>query len=157
MKLTFRQRMFSWFDSYDIYDASGKTMYVVRGKPSWGHRLCIEDSAGHALGTLREVVLAMLPRFEIYIGNRLIGTIRKDLTLLRPRFSMDVNGWQIKGDCFEWDYRILDRQGRVVAVISKQLLHWTDTYIIDVSDPDDALAALMVVLAIDAEKCSRGR
>ena len=42
-----------------------------------------------------------------------------------------------------------------MASISKELLNWTDTYTIDVADPGDALYALMVVLAIDAEKCSR--
>ena len=42
-----------------------------------------------------------------------------------------------------------------MASISKELFHWTDTYTIDVADPGDALYALMVVLAIDAEKCSR--
>ncbi len=31
----------------------------------------------------------------------------------------------------------------------------TDTYVIDVQNPEDALDALMFVLAIDAEKCSR--
>ena len=30
-----------------------------------------------------------------------------------------------------------------------------DTYVIDVANPQDALCALMLVLAIDAEKCSR--
>ena len=39
--------------------------------------------------------------------------------------------------------------------ISKELLNWTDTYVIEVFHPDDALCALMFVLAIDAEKCSR--
>ena len=43
-----------------------------------------------------------------------------------------------------------------MAAISKELFQWTDTYAIDVPDPDNALCALMVVLAIDAEKCSRG-
>jgi uncharacterized protein YxjI len=42
-----------------------------------------------------------------------------------------------------------------VANISKSLWQWTDTYVIDVHDPKDALCALMLVLAIDAEKCSR--
>lgn len=37
----------------------------------------------------------------------------------------------------------------------KELFHWTDTYVIDVADEENALYALMVVLAIDAEKCSR--
>ena len=28
MKLLFKQRFFSWFDSYDIYDEAGNTVYV---------------------------------------------------------------------------------------------------------------------------------
>ena len=55
----------------------------------------------------------------------------------------------------EWEYTILDAQGRQVATVSKELFHWTDTYVIDVADEGNALYALMVVLAIDAEKCSR--
>ena len=32
MKLLFKQRMFSWFDSYDIYDEDGNTFFTVEGK-----------------------------------------------------------------------------------------------------------------------------
>ena len=39
--------------------------------------------------------------------------------------------------------------------VSKQLFNWTDTYVIDVKNPNDALYVLMLVLAIDAEKCSK--
>ncbi len=42
-----------------------------------------------------------------------------------------------------------------MALVSKEPFKWTDTYSIDVFDPADALDALMLVLAIDAEKCSR--
>ena len=34
------------------------------------------------------------------------------------------------------------------------ITHFPDTYVIDVADGRDGLCALMVVLAIDAEKCS---
>ena len=30
MKLLFKQRLFSWFDSYDIYDEADNTVYVVK-------------------------------------------------------------------------------------------------------------------------------
>ena len=30
MKLLFKQRLFSWFDSYDIYDEVSNTVYVVK-------------------------------------------------------------------------------------------------------------------------------
>ena len=55
----------------------------------------------------------------------------------------------------EWDYSIVGPAGDDVASVSKQLFNWTDTYVIDVPDPANAILALMIVLAIDAEKCSR--
>ena len=36
MKLYFKQRFFSWFDSYDIYLEDGSTFYTVEGPLSWG-------------------------------------------------------------------------------------------------------------------------
>ena len=53
------------------------------------------------------------------------------------------------------EYTVKTGCGCPVASISKELFHWTDTYTIDIHDPADALCALMLVLAIDAEKCSR--
>ena len=88
MKLLFKQRLFSWFDSYDIYDEAGNTAFVVKGE-------------------------------------------------------------------LEWDYNIRDCTGRYIACVSKEIWNWTDTYVLDVQDPQDALYVLMLVLAIDAEKCSR--
>ena len=55
----------------------------------------------------------------------------------------------------EWDYRTFDPAGKPVAVVSKEIFHLTDTYVIEVAQPQNALPALMFVLAVDAEKCSR--
>lgn len=155
MRLLFKQRFFSWFDSYDVYDEYGNTVYTVEGQLAWGHKLHILDNTGAHIGTVKEVVLTFLPRFELYAGGEYAGCITKQLTLFRPAYDIDCNGWQIDGNFMEWDYTISDPTGRQVAVISKELWNWTDTYTIDVEDPADALCALMVTLAIDAEKCSR--
>lgn len=155
MKLIFKQRLFSGFDSYDIYAEQGDKVYTVKGQFAWGHRLKIYDAVGRELGTVQEKVLAWLPKFEIYAGNRYIGCINKEFSFFKPRFNIDCNGWHIEGDWLEWNYRILDSAGRNVAVVSKQLFNFTDTYILEVSNPDDALGVLMLALAIDAEKDSR--
>ena len=128
MRLLFKQRFFSWFDSYDIYDEDGNTVFTVEGKLAWGHCLHILNAMGDHIGTVQQRVLTFLPKFELYIGKLYYGCIRKEFTFFTPRF---------------------------IASITKELFHWTDTYVIDVYDPKDALGALMVVLAIDAEKCSR--
>lgn len=155
MKLLFKQRFFSWFDSYDIYDESGRTLYTVKGQLAWGHRLKVYDTHGREVGTVRERIITLLPKFEVYLGDQYVGCISKEFSLFKPRYNIDFNGWHIKGDFFEWDYTIINASGYTVATISKQLLRWTDTYVIDVANPADALCALMFVIAIDAEKCSR--
>lgn len=49
MKLLFKQRMFSWFDSYDVYREDGSVAYTVEGKLAWGHKLIIYDGALKAI------------------------------------------------------------------------------------------------------------
>ena len=155
MKLLFKQRFFSWFDSYDIYDETGAVLYTVKGQLSWGHCLKIYDAWDREIGTVKERVLTFLPKFEMYLADRYVGCISKELSFFLPKYHIDCNGWHVDGDLFEWDYQIIDSAGRPIANITKELLNWTDTYVIDVYDPQNALCALMLVLAIDAEKCSR--
>ena len=155
MQLYFKQRFFSWFDSYDIYDEAGNTLFTVEGKLDWGHTLHILDSQGAHIATVKERLFSFLPRFDLYIGEELLGTITKEFTFFKPVFTLDCRDWQVEGDFLEWDYDILNGQQQPAASVSKELWNWTDAYRISVADPDDALLALMVVLAIDAEKCSR--
>lgn len=155
MRLLFKQRFFSWLDSYDIYDEDGNTVYVVKGELSWGHRLQIYDAAGNHLGTVQEKVLTFLPKFELYVGDWQVGVLEKEFTFFRPKFNLDCNGWTVEGNLWEWDYTVMDGP-RTVMALSKELWNWTDTYLMDISRPEDALLCLMIVLSIDAAKCSQG-
>ena len=155
MKLLFKQRFFSWFDSYDIYDEDGNTVFSVEGKLAWGHCLHILNAAGEHIGTVQQRVFTFLPKFELYIGEQYYGCICKEFSFFVPHFTLECNDWEVNGSFMEWDYTIDSASRGCIATISKELFHWTDTYVIDVADPRDALGALMVVLAIDAEKCSR--
>ena len=154
MKLLFKQRAFTWFDSYDIFDEAGDTVYTVQGRLAWGHRLEISDAAGNYLGQVQQEVLTFRPRFSLFIGENCVGQLRKEFALFKPVFTLDCNGWEIEGNFWEWDYRVTEGS-RIVMTVSKELFHWTDTYQMDIADPRDALLCLMIVLAIDAEKCSR--
>lgn len=154
MKLLFKQRLFSWFDSYDIYDENGSTVYTVKGQFSWGHKLHILDANENHIATVQQVILTFMPRFDLYIGENQVGQISREFTLFHPKYNIDCNGWQVDGSFMEWDYSITFGN-QTIATITKELFNFTDTYVIDVANPSDALMALMVVLAIDAEKCSR--
>ena len=155
MKLLFKQRFFSWLDSYDIYDEAGNVVYTVKGELSFGHLLRIYDASGRDIGYIKQEIFAFLPKFYMYVGNECIGSICREFALFKPRYNIDYNGWHVEGEWLEWDYSVTDSSGREVATVSKELFKMTDTYVIDVRDRNDALYALMLVLAIDAEKCSR--
>ncbi len=155
MKLIFKQRIFSWFDSYDIYDEYGNTVFTVEGKMSWGKKLHISDASGTHIATLKQKVFSFMPTFEIYLGDRRVGTIRKEFTFFTPSFAIDCNGWRVDGNIFEWDYEIKDRNNAVVATLEKKIMNWSDTYVLDIAEAYDAVTVLMVALAIDAEKDTR--
>lgn len=157
MKMLFKQRLFSWFDSYDIYDEQGNTLFTVKGQLSWGHCFKVYDADENYVGMVKERVLTFLPAFEIYIGDDHVGTIRKEFTFFTPKFNIDYNGWYVDGNFLGWDYAVIDSSDEKIADISKEILNWTDTYVIDVYDDANALDALMLALAIDAEKCSNNQ
>lgn len=165
MKLLFRQRFFSWFDSYNIYYLpdgmsaddfdydEAHTAFRVEGQLAWGHSFRVYDKDDRELGRLEQEVFTFMPKFGIVIGGREVGRVEREFSLFTPVYTLDFRGWQVEGDFFGWDYRITDERGEVVANVSKELFHFTDTYTIDVPDERDSLYALMVVLAIDADKC----
>lgn len=155
MKLLFKQRFFSWFDSYDIYDERGNVYYSVKGQLAWGHLFYIFDRYGNRVGAVKQQLFRFLPHFSLYVGDRKIGEIVKEFTFLKPKFRLNCNGWEVEGDFMQWDYNILSPSG-AVATLSKQLFNLTDTYVLDILREEDALSVLMVALAIDAVKCSDG-
>ena len=153
MKLLFKQRLFSWFDSYDIFDENGKTVFTVEGKLNWGHCLHILDATGVHIGTVNQKISALMPRFELSAYGEDLGCIRQEFTLFTPRFVFDCSDWTVEGSWTNWDYSIVSPRQGTVAVICKALFQMTDTYAIEVPDPSNALCVLMSVLAIDASKC----
>lgn len=153
MRMLFKQRLFSWFDSYDIYDEEGNILYKVKGELSWGHQLRIYDN-NNEVGLIKEKIFTFLPKFIMFENGIEIGEIRKQFTFFIPKFNLTCNDWSVTGNILEWDYRVVDSDNNLIMNASKEIFHLTDTYIIDVKNKKDALYSLMIVLAIDAAKCS---
>lgn len=158
MNLYIRQRIFSWTDSYDVYDETGEARYEVRGALfSLGHQIHVYDkraSEGYdEVGCIRQKLFTFLPTFEIEIGGRVVGTIQKKLTFFRESYLVDFRGWDVDGDIMGWDYRVLEN-GRRVMSISKELFRFSDTYVLSFDHAANELPGLLLVLAIDAANCS---
>ena len=157
MELLIKQRVFSWTDSYDIYDADGNRKYFVKAEFfSLGHQLHVSDAGGNEIGVIRQRLFSFLPAFDIEIGGVVRGSIQKQFALFRPKYEVDCMGWRVEGDFLGWDYDVYSGCSPVIH-ISKKLFQWGDTYVIDIANPEDELMGMLLVIAIDAANCSQNK
>ncbi len=156
MKLMFKQKIFSWFDSYNVYDEHKNKVFEVKGQLAWGHVLKIYDSKGKEIGKVDEKIISLTPRFDIFEKGKHIGSIKRKLvSVLGPAYDIKFKGWKVDGNVLEWNYRIKDSDNNTIATVTKELFHLTDSYTLNIGNSSDALYVLMFVIAIDAEKDSR--
>ena len=147
MQLLIQQRVFSWSDTYDIYDEQGNQKYFVKNELiSLGHRLHVYDAAHNEIGFIKQKLFCLLPTFEIEWNGQLMGHIEQRFALFRPKYDVDFMGWRAEGDFMGWDYDVYEACSAVVHV-HKKILSWGDTYAIEFDDPKHEIPALLLVLA----------
>lgn len=154
-RLLIKQKVFSWTDTYDVYDEAGVAKYFVKADFfSIGHRIRVYDkNTGQEIGVIQERVLRLFKEFEISIGGFSQGIIKKQFSFFIPKYNIDYKGWRLEGDYLGWNYMVYEGT-RCVVRISKQLFRWGDTYVLDVVESRDEIPALMVAIAMDAARCS---
>ena len=109
MQLLIKQRVFSWSDTYDIYDEQGNQKYFVKNEfISLGHRLHVYDAAHNEIGFIKQKLFCFLPTFEIEWNGQLMGHIEKRFALFRPKYDVDFMGWRAEGDFMGWDYDVYE-------------------------------------------------
>lgn len=153
MKLLIKQRVFSWSDTYDIYDEDENPKYYVEAEMfSWGHQLHVYDCFNNEIGIIHQKVFSFLPEFSIEIQGEIVGTIYKNFTFFKNNYEVDFKGWKVEGNYTGWNYDVYDGDELIVN-ISKKLFTWGDTYVLDFVDEKDEIDGLMLVIAIDAAHC----
>ena len=71
MKLLMKQRVFSWTDTYDVYDEAGNKKYFVKAELfRLGHQIHVFDVSGNEIGMIKQRLFTLLPSFDIVISGR---------------------------------------------------------------------------------------
>ena len=121
---------------------------------SFGHQIHVyHKSTGEELGSIHQKLFTLMPTFEIVIGGRVMGTVRKKFTFFSQNYEVDYRGWDVEGDFLGWDYRVVQGGAQIMS-ISKELFRWGDTYVLHYNNPANELPGLLLVIAIDAANCS---
>lgn len=155
MSLYIQQHVFTWGDKFSIYDEAGNEKYYVEGEVlTFGKKLHLYDCAGNELAYIEQQLLTFLPRYVVYCHGEEFAEVVKEFSLFCSQYSVNGPGWEVQGDFFAHDYEIKDGDN-VVASVEKQWFTLGDAYEISISNTVDEIAALAVVLVIDACLASR--
>lgn len=152
MRYGLKQKLWSWGDTYDIFNAEQVPVLRVQGKAfSWGDKLQLCDMQGNELAFIEQKLMSMIPRYKLFRNGGLFAEIRKEATWFTPKFTLDVpgpNDYTITGSMAAYDYRF-ERGGRTIATVSKAMWSWSDSYGVDIQQGEDDLAILATVIVID--------
>ena len=153
MRYVMKQKLFSWGDDFRIKDADGRDVFFVDGKVfTLREKLSFQDMNGNELAFIRQKLLSLGPKYEIYREGNLAAVVKKHLfTLFRCKFTVDVPGpddLEAKGSFLDHEYTFW-RGDRSVAEVSKKWFSWSDTYGVDIKDGEDDVLLLASTVVID--------
>ena len=149
-QLYIRQKIFSWKDRFAIKDADGIDRYTAEGELwSLGKKLHVCNMAGEEIAFIQQKVWSFKPRFFVFINGIETADIVREITFLRPKYTIHGLDWICTGDITGHDYEIW-HGGDLIVKVHKVWFTWGDSYELDIPDSRNETLTLAVVLAIDA-------
>jgi uncharacterized protein YxjI len=147
-----REKLLSLGDDYWIENASGDRAFKVDGKAlRLRDTFELRDASGAEVAKIQERKLSVRDamKIESAAGH---ATVRKAIVGIRDRFTIDVDGGpdlKAHGNIVDHEYKI-ERDGDVVAEVSRKWFRVRDTYGVEIRPGHDAALILAITVCIDA-------
>ena len=149
MKLYIKQKVFALKDKFSIFDEYGEVKYYAEGELfSLGKKLHIKDNADREVILIKQRIASFLPKYEVTVSGSAPFEIVKNFRIFKHEYTINDLDIRIHGDFIAHNYSV-ERNGSVIATLTKEWLSWGDSYTIEISDPRDELTALAVILVVD--------
>ncbi|OXS64569.1 uncharacterized protein YxjI [Bacillus sp. V-88] len=151
-QLYIKQKVFSLSEKFTVKDLDEKDVYYVEGsfmKVPKTFTIMNQDRDEVALITKK--VLSFLPTFFVEVNGEEVVTIKKELSFLKAKYSIDAADIEVEGNWMDMDFQVL-HQGRVVGEVGKKWFSWGDSYRVQVLEEEMETMILALVIAIDCVK-----
>jgi uncharacterized protein YxjI len=149
-----RQQMIAIGNDFWIENERGQKLFKVDGKAlRLRATLLFQDARGQDLYKIQTKVARVRDTMAIEdaSGRTAFRVHNALITPLRDRWAIDVPGGQdltAQGNILQHQFRIERGRGQM-AQVSKKWFRVRDTYGVEVYDPSDAAAALVIAIVID--------
>ena len=155
MKIFFEKRLSAWLDRFVIWNEKGEVIFQVKGVMAMAQKFMLLDAEGNEIGMVKET-MNIGTQFNLIHNNEKIGTVKKK-GLFGSQFVTDYKDWTVEGDIVPWSYRIQSADGQPAAVLGKDLVPGRNAFGVEITNPEDLIPVIMVILAVDSERCTSGR
>lgn len=157
MRYHIRERAWSLTESFVVRDEAGQMVFDIKGKFFHiGDDLVMYDRfTGQPLVHIKQRILSLLPRYEIYRNNQHWASIHEQFRFFGERFKVEGdNGmvFHINGDIWRWNFTVSDNNGNLLAQIGRQFSLFRDSYAINVAQGVDAPFIIALAIVIEMVK-----
>lgn len=164
MKLYITEKRFSWTDKFSIWDEKGADKYFVQGELiALGKNLHIYDRHNKEIAIIKQRVMSMTPKFDIFIGDQQVATMTRKFSLSTTKYDYVVDnlGWNIHGNIWFNDHRVNCNGSDIITIKKSQLMSGdscierlsmmiADSYEINIADGVNEVIAVAVAIIIDS-------
>ncbi|MCR1933387.1 LURP-one-related/scramblase family protein [Clostridium tepidum] len=151
MKFIIKQKLFSITDKYIIENEYGEKLYKAQKiLMSMVKKIKIYDIEDRELVYIKEKFIKILPTYLIYMSGNHIATMKKDISILKPRFTVEsiIGDYEVKGDILDVNFTI-EKEGETVARVKKYFPAIRDSYEVDIKEGASQSLILAMVIIID--------
>ncbi|MDD7362870.1 MAG: LURP-one-related family protein [Peptoniphilus sp.] len=147
-----KQKVFKIEDHYAVTDARGEAVYYIdQHIKFFGYEVHVSDRDRTPVFTIRQEMLHFLPTFRAIFDTGEEMEVKARFNPIKKKIDIIYEGKAllISGDIWSWDFAITDEQRREVASITRKILAWGDTFVLDIVDDAYQDAAVAAMIAID--------
>ncbi|MCR5098247.1 MAG: hypothetical protein K6B14_04790 [Lachnospiraceae bacterium] len=143
-----RQKVMTVGDEFNVLDDKKDIKYKVKSNLIGKKKLTVTLDKKEVAQVKEKEFLGAIS-YDIIVGGKKVANLKAKKNEKKPEFHVSGMGWNIKGGVWENTFKI-HKFLETIATIKKEKFSMGDSYRIEVGKDDNDLAAIAVVLAIDA-------
>ncbi|MFC6039668.1 LURP-one-related/scramblase family protein [Paenisporosarcina macmurdoensis] len=154
-QLYIKQKVLSLSGKFTVKDEQENDVYYVEGSfMKIPKTFSIMNPARGEVALITKKMFSFLPKFFVEVNGQEVLTIKKELSFLKPRYTIDAAGIDVQGNWWEMSFQVL-QHGEVVGQVSKEWFTWGDSYKVQILNEEMESIIIALVVAIDCVKADQ--
>lgn len=154
-ELYIKQKVFSLSGKFTVKDQQERDVYFVEGSfLQIPKTFSIMNTGRDEVALITKKVFSFLPKFFVEVNGREVLTIKKEISFLKARYTIDAAGIEVQGNWWDMNFQVY-QHGEVVGKVSKEWFTWGDSYKVQVMKEEMETIMIALVVAIDCVKADQ--